>query len=72
MKLTDKFLLKERAITETVNDQPKNISQIEHTRHRNAGNFLVNLLAGITAYTHQLKKPSIKLAEQDRLLLMAA
>ncbi|WP_039361026.1 IS982 family transposase, partial [Candidatus Protochlamydia amoebophila] len=72
MKLTDKILLRKRAIIETVNDQLKNISQIEHTRHRNAGNFLINLLAGIVAYTHQPKKPSINLAEQHRLLLMVA
>ncbi len=72
MKLTDRILLRKRAIIETVNDQLKNISQIEHTRHRSAGNFLINLLAGIVAYTHQQKKPSINLAEQDRMLLMAA
>ncbi|WP_213105119.1 IS982 family transposase, partial [Candidatus Protochlamydia amoebophila] len=72
MKLTDKILLRKRAIIETMNDQLKNISQIEQTRHRNAGNFLINLLAGIVAYTHQPKKPSINLAEQHRLLLMAA
>ena len=72
MKLTDRILLRKRAIIETVNDQLKNISQIEHTRHRSAGNFLINLLAGIAAYTHQPKKPSIHLAEQDRMLLMAA
>lgn len=72
MKITDKVLLRKRAIIETVNDQLKNISQIEHTRHRSAANFLVNLLAGISAYTHQTKKPSINLAREDRLLLMAA
>ncbi|WP_075883416.1 IS982 family transposase, partial [Candidatus Protochlamydia sp. W-9] len=72
MKLTDKILLRKRSIIETVNDQLKHISQIEQTRHRYAGNFLINLLAGIVAYTHQPKKPSINLAEQHRLLLMAA
>jgi Transposase DDE domain len=72
MKLTDRVFLRKRAIVETVNDQLKNISQIEHTRHRSAGNFLINLLAGIVAYTHQPKKPSIKITEQDRMLLMAA
>jgi hypothetical protein len=72
MKLTDKVLLRKRAIVETVNDQLKNISQIEHTRHRSAANFLINLLAGISAYTHQPKKPSINLVQEDRLLLMAA
>lgn len=72
MKLSDRILLRKRAIVETVNDQLKNISQIEHTRHRSPGNFLINLLAGIAAYTHQPKKPSITLEEQDRILLVAA
>ncbi|MDP3682986.1 MAG: IS982 family transposase [Ignavibacteria bacterium] len=72
MKLTDKVLLRKRAVIETVNDQLKNISQIEHTRHRSAANFLINLLAGMSAYTHQPKKPSINLVPEDRLLLMAA
>ncbi|MBS4164424.1 hypothetical protein PRO82_001752 [Candidatus Protochlamydia amoebophila] len=41
MKLTGKIFRK-RAIIAKVNDPLKNISQIEHTRHRNAGNFLIN------------------------------
>jgi hypothetical protein len=60
MPLKDKILLRKRSIIETVNDQLKNISQIEHTRHRSVVNFLVNLLSGIVAYTHQPKKPSLK------------
>lgn len=60
MPFKDKILLRKRSIIETVNDQLKNISQIEHTRHRSVGNFLVNLLSGIAAYTHQPKKPSLK------------
>jgi IS5 family transposase len=60
MPLKDKILLRKRSIIETINDQLKNISQVEHTRHRNVGNFLVNLLSGIVAYTHQSKKPSLK------------
>jgi hypothetical protein len=72
MRLTDKILLRKRCLIETVNDQLKNISQIEHTRHRSPENFMINLLAGIAAYTHQPKKPSINLVEQDRALLMAA
>lgn len=72
MKLTDKILLRKRSIIETVNDQLKNISQIEHTRHRSPGNFLVNMLAGIEAYMLQPKKPSINVLEKDRELLMAS
>ncbi len=37
------------------------ISQIEHTRHRSVFNFMVNLIAGLTAYTYQDKKPSLNL-----------
>jgi hypothetical protein len=32
--LTEKLLLRRRSIIETINDQLKNISQIEHSRHR--------------------------------------
>jgi len=59
MPLTDKLLLRKRALIETINDQLKNISQIEHTRHRSVANFLVNLVAGLIAYCHQPKKPSL-------------
>ncbi|HEX8982091.1 MAG TPA: IS982 family transposase [Ktedonobacterales bacterium] len=57
----DKLLLRKRAIIESVNDQLKNICQIEHTRHRSPYNFLVHLLAGLVAYCHQPKKPSLHL-----------
>ena len=59
---TDRLLLRKRAIIESVNDQLKNICQIEHTRHRSPYNFLVHLLAGLIAYCHQPKKPSLHLA----------
>lgn len=58
--IKDKILLRKRSLIETVNDQLKNISQIEHSRHRSPSNFLINLLAGIAAYTHKPKKPSLK------------
>ncbi len=58
---TDKLLLRKRAIIETILDQLKNISQIEHSRHRSPTNFLVNLLCGLIAYCHQPKKPSLHL-----------
>ena len=59
--LLDKLLLRKRAIVETIIDQLKNISQIEHTRHRSPINFLVNLVCGLLAYCHQPKKPSLQL-----------
>jgi hypothetical protein len=60
MPMVDKILLRKRSIIETINDQLKNISQIEHTRHRSIWNFMVNLVCGLLAYTFQDKKPSIK------------
>jgi hypothetical protein len=59
MNLMDKILLRKRAIVETVIDQLKNISQIEHTRHRSPVNFVVNVIAGLIAYCLQPKKPSL-------------
>ena len=43
--LIDKILLRKRSIIETINDQLKNIYQIEHTRHRSHIKFLVNLFS---------------------------
>ena len=63
--LVDKIFLRKRSIIETVNDQLKNISQIQHTRHRSVSNFLVNVIAGLIAYTHQDKKPSLNLTTED-------
>jgi len=59
MVMTDKLLLRKRSIIETINDQLKNISQIEHSRHRSPLNFLVNLVSGLIAYAHQPHKPSL-------------
>lgn len=68
MPLTDKLLLRKRAIAETIIDQLKNISQIEHSRHRSPVNFLVNLVCGLIAYCHQPKKPSLHLGNVPALM----
>ena len=60
MLLSDKILLRKRSVIETVNDELKNICQVEHSRHRSVTNFLSNLIAGIIAYQFLPKKPSIK------------
>jgi hypothetical protein len=70
MLYSDRLLLRRRAIIETVNDQLKNISQIEHTRHRNPLNFLVNLVAGLIAYCWQPKKPSLGILRHADLVLV--
>jgi transposase len=62
LPVIDKLLLRKRALIECVNDQLKNISQIEHTRHRSAANGIVNILAAVVAYTFQPKKPALDLS----------
>jgi len=65
----DKLLSRKRCIIETIIDQLKNISQIEHSRHRSPVNFCVNVLFGLIAYCHQPKKPSLQM---DWLLSQSA
>lgn len=65
---TDKLLLRKRALMESINDQLKNICQIEHSRHRSPYNFVVHLLAGLAAYCHQPKKPSLHREPEFELL----
>ena len=69
LALFDKLMLRKRALIETINDQLKNISQVAYTRHRSVDNFLVNLVAGLIAYTHQPKKPSLNLRHHALALL---
>lgn len=59
MSVSDKLFLRKRAIIETVNDELKNIAQVEHSRHRSFENFIVNMLGAIAAYCVFPKKPCI-------------
>jgi hypothetical protein len=65
MLMRDKWLLRKRYIIETINDQLKNQSQIEHSRHRSPLNFLTNVVAGLLAYIHQPKKPAINWSSHE-------
>ena len=35
---------------ETINDELKNICEVEHTRHRSIHNFIMNLIATLAVY----------------------
>ena len=59
MSVSDRLPLRKRAIIETVNDELKNIAQVEHSRHRSFDNFIVNLLGAISTYCFFPKKPCI-------------
>src|SRR5437764_10248364 len=71
MLMFDKIMLRKRAIIESVTDQLKNISQIEHSRHRSVANCFVNLVAGLVAYTWREKKPSLNIRVKEQLRLPA-
>ncbi len=59
MDWTDTLLLRKRALIESINDQLKNISQIEHSRHRSPTNFVVNVLCALIAYCLKPDKPAL-------------
>lgn len=69
MLRSDALLMRKRAIIESVNEQLKSISQIEHSRHRSHVNFVINLLSGLIAYCLQPKKPSIRFRKANALQL---
>ena len=61
MTVADKIMLRKRAVVESLNDELKNIAQIEHSRLRSFTNFITNALSAIAAYCLFPKKPSISL-----------
>jgi hypothetical protein len=56
----EKLLLRKCSVIETVNDELKNICQVEHTRHRSISGFLLNIMSAIAAYSFFPEKPYIK------------
>jgi hypothetical protein len=58
-------MLRKRPIIETVNDQLKNLCQIEHSRHRSPFNFLVNRVSGLIAYAYHPDKPSLGIPDDE-------
>jgi hypothetical protein len=71
MHLSDKIILRKRALIETVCDELKNICQIEHTRHRSQEGFIVNVISGLIAYSYLPKKPSLNLEIVNQSLALA-
>ena len=63
MSVSDRVLLRKRAIIETINDELKNIAQVEHSRHRCFDNFFVNDMAALAAYCCFTKKPAIQVVK---------
>lgn len=61
MEIQDKILLRKRAIIETINDELKNLCQVEHSRHRSVNNFIINIIGALVAYSFFPKKPSLNI-----------
>lgn len=66
MSYADAVLLRKRSIIETVNDELKNICQIEHSRHRSFDNFITNVISALIAYSFFPKKPAIKIEFEEK------
>lgn len=58
MSLFDKLVLKKRPVIESVNNQLKNVFNVEHTRHRSPINAFAHMLSALVAYCINPNKPS--------------
>ena len=56
----DAYMMRKRAIVETIFDQLKNICQVEHSRHRSIANYFNTIFSALIAYNFMDKKPSLK------------
>ena len=72
LSLWDRAMLSRRFIIETINDQLKNISQIEHSRHRSPNGFMLNMLAGLVAYCLKENKPTLNITDVERNSMVMA
>lgn len=72
LSLWDKAMLSRRFIIETINDQLKNISQIEHSSHRSTNGFMLNLLGGLVAYCLKDSKPTLNITDVERNSMIIA
>ena len=65
MRLQDKLLTRKCCLIKTIIDQPKNISQIEHSRHcLLVVNCFAHLFCGLIAYLNRPKKPGLDLDDE--------
>jgi len=67
MPLLDRIMLRKRSVIETINDELKNICDVEHSRHRSIHNFIINLIAALAAYSFFDKKPSVKFYSSEKI-----
>ena len=59
MNYTQKILLQKRGLIESIYDILKTVCDIEHSRDRSPVNALLNVFAGVCAYTYLERLPNI-------------
>ena len=59
MPLWDRIMLRKRCIIETINDMLKNTAVLVHSRYRSVNNFIMNMVAELTAYCFFDNKPKV-------------
>lgn len=69
MRVVDKIFLRKRGMIDSIIGKLKTSCQIEHSRHRNPRNFLVNLLGGLVSYCLSPNKPSVSIEKSAMRLL---
>ena len=60
----DSVILRKRSIIKTINDELKNMAQVEYSRHRSFHNFVNNLMSGLAAYCFFPNKPMLRLERE--------
>jgi len=60
-------MLCKRSVIETINDELKNICEVEHLRHRAVNNFVLNLISVLVAYCFFNKKPAIRFNIEEKI-----
>jgi hypothetical protein len=59
MKLSERKILAQRGVIESVFDILKTVCNVEHTRHRSPVNAFTHMFSGFIAYQFMDEKPSI-------------
>ncbi|NRA71106.1 MAG: IS982 family transposase [Gammaproteobacteria bacterium] len=72
LSIWDRAMLSRRFIIETINDQLKNISQIEHSRHRNINGLMLNIMGGLVAYSLKENKPKLNITDVEMNQIVVA
>lgn len=67
--ISDRIMLRKRAVIESVSDLLKNFFQTEHSRHRSVSGFVTNLFSALTAYTFYPKKSHMRGIDLQKALI---